>query len=155
MKTRIIVDTREQLPLSFSKFEDHFIVERDKLDCGDYTINGHDLPNDDFSVCIERKKDCMELCQNLGTGWDRFVNEAKLLSKFKTKAIVVCSTNDFGLLYKRKWTKMHPNYINSRIQELFVRFGIPVFFLGSRENAEKYIIDIFKKCVKYREELDE
>lgn len=137
-KINIIVDTRETQPLLFSTYDDIEIC-RDKLDAGDYSMSGYDLPGDDNSIIIERKADCQELVTNLGSKWKQFEAEARLLSMYKHKAIIVCGPDNFEYLYTRGFTKLHPNFIYKQLSYLFINFGIPTIFMSDRENAENYI----------------
>ena len=50
-------------------------IYNDTLKAGDYSLIGHETIGDDDSIIIERKKNCNELCNNLGNGWERFCNE--------------------------------------------------------------------------------
>lgn len=151
---RIICDTREQTPLTFA-LKDNVEMISDKLDCGDYTLCGHDMPNDDYSIIIERKKDCSELITCLGRQWDRFERECELLSQYKNKIIVVESLENFGWLYKVKRTKMHPNYCKSKLMEIFLRWQIPTFFFEDRESMENFLFRIFHKTLELEEEDNE
>lgn len=141
---QIIVDTREQEPLKFEGYEGLTLC-KDKLDAGDYTLVGHDMPNDDDSVIIERKASCRELLGNLGAGWDRFKNELEILSKYRHKCIVVCGHNNFDYLYTRDMTKLSPNFVYKRLGDIYLTYGISVFFANSREEAESYIARMFKQ----------
>ena len=145
---RVILDSREQQPLLFKDYP--VISSPDKLDAGDYTIAGHDMPGDDLSVIIERKKDCRELATNLITdeGWRRFVAEADILAKYKVRQIVVCSNNNFDHLVSRGYIRSNTSFIYSRMAALKIFFGIDVIFFPSREEAENYIYRLFRRIVR-------
>lgn len=149
-QVRLMVDTREQQPLTFEDFED-IVIWRDTLDVGDYTISGHDRPADDHSVIIERKANCKELVTNLGAEWDRFKREAEILSNYKIKQIVVCGPDNFGFLYDKKYTKLHPNFIYRQLGILLLDYGISTIFLPDRKAAESYIFRLFYNILKKTE----
>ena len=161
-KVHIIVDTREQHPLFvndedfgtvrpvFSSLSlrdewlDKVVLHRDKLDCGDYTMYAHDLPGDDHSIVLERKKDCMELITNLVTKWDQFASEMELLRQYKHKQIIVCKPENFWWLYQQGFTAVHPNFLYKKLAVLYYDFGVPVTFLGSRMAVEAYMYSFMK-----------
>ena len=152
-KLKIIVDTREQQPLTFAQFE-HVETGRDTLGAGDYTIVGQDMPGDDFSVIVERKKDAKELAHNLGKGWDRFLREAEILATYKVRQIVVCGPDNFHYLYDRGMTKMHPSFCYKRLTTLLVDYNISTIFLPTRELAENYIFRLFYEMSKRLRDSD-
>jgi len=139
---KIICDTREQNPF---EWDTDVQLYNDTLPCGDYTLVGHDLPTDDFSVIIERKASCQELITNLAKKWDAFENELALLQKYHTKCIVVCEPSCFPLLYHNKWTKLHPNFVESRLLYIYVRYQIPTIFFSNSTTARNYVHNLFKK----------
>lgn len=144
---KIIRDTREQDPWKFEAYEEvKFCV--DKLDYGDYTLVGHDQSGDDNSIIIERKKDCQELCGNLGTGWERLVEEAKGLSKYKYKQIVVCGPENFNYLIQKGFTKLNLNFIYSQIALLYIKYDISTVFFPNKEQAENYAYRLFRKVIQ-------
>lgn len=147
MTLNILIDTREQDPLLFVGCED-VQISRELVPAGDYTLVGHDMPGDDHSVAFERKKNCQELCGNLGTGWDRFVREAEKLQQYTYKQIVVCGHDNFLELYNRKFTQLHPNFIYKRLAELHINYGITTIFLPNREIAQNYIFRHFKDIAR-------
>lgn len=147
---KIIVDTREQQPLEFlaDKRDNEIILGRDKLDCGDYSLYGHDRPKDDHSIIIERKKDCSELAINLGSKWEQFENELRLLTHYRHRAILVCAPNNFEWLYDKKYTMMKPEFIMKRMSEVHINYGVPIIFLNNREMVETYMIRLFKRVLE-------
>lgn len=147
---KIIVDTREQEPLTFSLKED-IQIGRDKLECGDYSIAGYDLPGDDGSIIIERKQNCNELCGNLGANWERFQKELEKMAEYKHKMILVCGPNNFPYIHGRGYTKLHPNFVYKQLSIIHIKYGIPTIFAGTREDAEEYMYRYFKEVIRYAE----
>jgi ERCC4-type nuclease len=148
---KIIADTREQTPLTFEGYEDA-LVYRDKLDCGDYSLFSHDMPGDDHSIIVERKKDCLELCTNLGSAWDRFEKEAALLAEYKHKMILVCAPNNFESLYKMERTKMNPAFVSKQLNTLYLEYGIPTFFFYNHQQAEEFMYRMFRRVKQLTDE---
>lgn len=141
----ILQDTREQDPLLFNDYS--VKIFQDTLPCGDYSLVGHDQPNDDYSIIIERKKNCSEFITNLGTSWDRFINEAEKLRTYKYRQIVVCGPNNFEFLIERGFTKLSLNFIYKRLATLSLDYGIPVIFCPDRPHSENYIFRLFKEIM--------
>lgn len=146
-KVKLLYDTREQQPLVFCNY-DYFIPTRETLVCGDYTIVGHDMPKDDNSIIIERKKDCMELCGNIGTNWETFQKECEKLARYKYKQIIVCSSNNFEFLTSRSLTKLNLGFIYKQLSYIFIEYGISTIFFENRNDAENYIARLFWNIYK-------
>jgi ERCC4-type nuclease len=146
-KIKIIADNNEKDPLRFSTFE-NVVVGKDSLETADYTVAGHDLPGDDHSIIIERKKNCLELIGNLVSGWEVFERELQRMMKYRHRAIVVCGPNNFPYIYSSGMTKVSPNFAYCRLTDIIMDMNIPVIFAGSREDAEAIIYRMFVKVVK-------
>lgn len=151
LEVKIIRDTREQTPFTFKQYPEVYTYV-DKLDAGDYSLCGHDMPNDDYSVVIERKKTCLELASNLGQNWDRFLREMELLKDYKIKVLVVCEKNNFYKIYKEGRTKLHPNFIRKRLLYLQIKYGINFMFFPDQDCAEEYVVKLFKEILTITEE---
>lgn len=148
----ILQDTREQDPLLFQDYPVKIFT--DTLSAGDYSLVGHDQPNDDYSIIIERKKNCSELVTNLGSKWETFIVEAERLQQYKHRQIVVCGPNNFEYLINKNYTTLSLNFIYKRLSILTIDYGIPVIFCPDRSHAENYIFRLFKH-VLIKMDLDE
>lgn len=142
---KVLVDTREQNPLEWkNELKPYEIVlARETLPCGDYTLVEHDMPKDDNSIIIERKKNCMELVGNLGANWERFKNELSLMADYKHKQIVVCAPDNFSYLYARGYTKISPSFAYRQLSYIFIYFGISTTFFPTHIEAENYLYRLF------------
>jgi ERCC4-type nuclease len=144
---KIIVDSNEKDPLKFSTYE-NVSVGKDSLETGDYTIAGHDLPTDDHSIIIERKKNCLELVSNLVSKWEVFERELQRMMKYKHRAIIVCGPNNFPYIYSSGMTRVHPNFVYCKLTDIIMDMQIPIIFAGTREDAEAIIYRMFVKAVQ-------
>lgn len=142
---RVIVDTREQQPVTFEEYEE-VTCGIDTLDYGDYSVAGLDRPGDDYSVVFERKKDCQELATNLVAKWDTFERELQGLMKYQYPCIIVCRPYSFPYLYEQGFTKVHPNMFVAKLEIIQNDFRIPVMFMDSRQSVERFMYRTFKKC---------
>lgn len=153
-RINLIVDTREQNPLTFEKYEDINVMS-DTLECGDYTPVGFDMANDDYSLIIERKLSARELIGNIGKNWDRFQRELEKMSFYQNKFLVVCGPEEYYQLYKRKMTKLHPNFVRTRFHEIRLKYGVQIVHCNNRETAEEFIYQLIKSTVKLCDIYDE
>jgi len=153
----VIVDTREKIPMKFnkSKYCAGSIVE--KLDSGDYSLWGlEDL------VTLERKMTVSELAQNIMQ--DRFHRELDRLTEYE-HAIVLCefSFNDLlkfpynsGLPKSTmKRIRVKGEFLQRKVLEITLDYGIPVHYAGNAENAKKYANVFFKSIWKKYKPRDE
>jgi len=142
----ILRDTREQKPLEFQGLNVKIAV--DTLQAGDYSLVGHDLPGDDNSIIFERKQNCLELCNNLGSSWDRFKRELDVLKTYKYKQIVICGPDNFDYLIRKRYTMLNMNFIRKRLAEMHVLYDVTVVFMPDRIQAENHIFRAFLEVLR-------
>jgi ERCC4-type nuclease len=83
----ILVDTREQNPFDFSRFEGWFAgIEKRALKLGDYSVAGLE----DHGV-VERK-DLADLVHSLTTERSVFVNRLRLMSRYSHRLLVITAS---------------------------------------------------------------
>ena len=83
----ILVDTREQNPFDFSRFEGWFAgIERRALKVGDYSIAGHE------EDCAIERKDLPDLVHSLTTERSVFVKRLRLMSRFPHRLLVITAS---------------------------------------------------------------
>jgi len=139
MDYKIVVDTREQLPLWKTK------TVKKKLDVGDYSIEGYE-----DRISIERKS-LPDLFGTLGKGHKRFKKELGRAEKLDYFAIVIdgsytkCVTKDFPGSYH---SKMRGYVITAILFTLHIKYGINIFFATDRVESKKIIKEIFKSFIK-------
>lgn len=146
---KIIQDTREQIPLDFSFFEECEGVEKRKVDTGDYSMVGYE-----DKVFIERKRNSGELSINLGVDKDRFYRELDRTQDIPFKYIVCeFSVNDLlefpknSGIPKDKWSKLRFNgkALYGLCKKIEEQYGIRFVFCDNRHDAAEQIIMIFKQ----------
>ena len=125
---RIIVDSREQRPFPFAKYEAE--AERATLPTADYS-----LPGFEDRVGIERKELGDLISCLMGANRERFERELRRLSAYDLKAVVVeASMRDVADgLYR---SEMKPHAVLQSIFAFQVRYGVPFLFCGDRAGAE-------------------
>jgi ERCC4-type nuclease len=136
-RPNIIVDTREKTPWDFEGDTRFAEVVYQKLDTGDYAIEGHE----DLCV-IERKLDCNELYNNFIKNRKRLVAEAERMKHYKRKFIVIEQSledlmnprqyyvNKKGL--NKRAATMPVAVVMSNLVEFMLEYDIHVIFAGDK-----------------------
>ena len=123
----ILIDTREQTPLTFS---DDVDVEVCGLETGDYSLQGFT-----DSVRVERKSKA-DLVACVGPERERFLEQMTRLAGYPVRALVV-EASWAELAAGAYRSAMNPRSVTGTLLALVVDRGIPVLLVGSaREAAE-------------------
>ena len=125
---KIIIDTREQTPLTFTQFE----TEPGTLQSGDYSIKGLE-----HRFSIERKS-IADLVQSVTSGRDRFERELHRLRGFDFARLLIIGTEAqvrAGLY--RSQTK--PKSVLHSLYAFECRYSIPVVWGGTEQQAASLI----------------
>lgn len=152
---KIIIDTREQKPYTFSK---HLAeVERGGLPAGDYSLSGFQ-----DRIAVERKSlDDLIGCLT-GGNRERFERELARAGSYERFAVVVESSTE-DVARGRYRSEMKPHSVFQSITAFYIRYNIPFLFCGSREGSEymtysileKYAYEIEKRFKALRKRGDE
>lgn len=138
---RIVVDTREQEPYSFACPTIHA-----KLDAGDYSVAGHEQ-----AVAVERKS-LADFAQTVIRDFERFDVELRALAEYRAACVVVEADLDAVLRgrARRHLRAVAPTSVLGASAHITIRYGIPVFWCGSRQAAcaftEQYLRG-FVRCI--------
>jgi ERCC4 domain-containing protein len=119
----LVVDTREQVPLDFSRFEGWFAgIERKALKLGDYSIAGME------DICVVERKDLSDLVHSCTTDRYIFVNRLRRMAKYAHRLLLVTST-----LSQIKSPYSHPSSNPNRIAQSLIAIlaGLQIPFLCS------------------------
>lgn len=140
---QIIIDTREQLPLDFARYDTD--VKRATLTTADYSLQG--LEN---VVGIERKSES-DLLGSLTQGRDRFERELSRLRSYQLRA-VVCETSWLRLARGEYRSRMPPHACLQSIIGLSLRYESPFLLVETREAAAYTVFHLFRHFLKQRTE---
>lgn len=145
----IILDTREQDGLDFSKFRDVDVV-RQGLKTGDYSIQGHEE-----HICFERKS-VQDLVGTLIGGHERFLREMERMRDFDAKYILVEHTPIMLYTYcaRHGWNYKFNTIIQSLLAYAY-HYQVRVRFCKDREDMAKYIVAKAREFLKEKGEQDE
>ena len=146
-KPVVLIDTREQAPFSFSRFNNWLAGTKiATLATGDYSIEGME-----HLVCIERKS-LNDLVGTLMHQRQRFFRQLERMQDFPYRAILVeASYDDVKSPYHfTDDTTAHPNGVSGSLDALEVRFGIPVIYTSrNRLLAEEKAASWLSKTFTY------
>lgn len=145
----IILDTREQDGLDFSKFRDVDVV-RQGLKTGDYSIQGYEE-----HICFERKS-VQDLVGTLIGGHERFLREMERMRDFDAKYILVehSPTILYAYCTKHGWNYKFNTIIQSLLAYAY-HYRVRVRFCKDREDMAKYIVTKAREFLKEKGEQDE
>jgi hypothetical protein len=124
-KPVVLVDTREQTPLSFSRFPNWIAGEKKRaLRVGDYSVEGME-----HLLIIERKS-LTDLITTLMQQRSRFFEVCEKLTKYRWRALLVeASYEDVKTEYGADLnTSAHPNAVSGSLDALEAKFGISVIY---------------------------
>jgi ERCC4-type nuclease len=135
----IAVDTREQRPYRFPRWEPRTLA------AGDYSLIGHET-----RVAVERKSKA-DAYSSLGRGRARFKREMERLSRLEYAAVVIeCSLDDF--LTPPPFSQMSPRAAINTLVGWSVKYRICVFFAGSRRHGRALTWRLLEKFHRYDRE---
>ncbi len=141
---KIIIDTREQLPFTFDRYEVE--TEVNGLPIGDYSVPGFA-----DKVAVERKslEDIIGCLKDKGR--DRFEKELSKAQPYELFA-VVCEASWKDLAQGNYRSEMKPQAVCQSVITFQVRYGVPFIWAGSRAAAEYITYSLLQK---YAREIDE
>lgn len=133
----IAIDLREKRPYRFPN------AQAVTLPTADYSVVG--LLDE---VGVERKTKS-DAYNSLGAHRRRFENELRRMADFRYAAIVVeASVEDF--LVPPPFSRMNPTAAMRSLIAWSVKYGVPVFFAGSRAHGSAIVRNILEKYWTYR-----
>ena len=142
---KIVIDTREQLPLDFRRSKVVEDVLYQTLKTGDYSIEGYEC-----AIAIERKSPS-DLFSTLGKGHKRFKKELERAQELDYFAILV--ERPFTEILNKdfegsQYTQMRGDVIIKILYTIKFSYGIDVIFCNGRQEASSIIRNLFAAYVK-------
>lgn len=140
---RILIDTREQNPYSFTAFPVE--VEKGTLSTGDYSIPGFT-----DEVAIERKE-LGDLIGCLSHDRERFTRELERLRGYQSAALLIEAPFSFikGGRYR---SKMNPDAAVQSLFSIMQYYRLPIFFAADREAGERFVFDYLRHFIRHAQE---
>ena len=140
---RIVVDSRERQPWLFRAFPSVMTV-RATLDAGDYKAEG--------SAFVVERKTGADFLSSISWGRERFERELARMQAAGGGAVVVEAALH-EVLYgaaNRGGLRVHSNAILGSVASFLVRFGVPVLFASSRDDAEALACHLLRHVERQR-----
>ena len=132
-KATLLVDTREQNPLDFSRFEGWFAgVDRRALPIGDYTIAGME------EVCVVERKDLPDLVHSFTADREVFVRRIKKMSAYPHKLLVITAAmSEVKSAYS--FSFFNPNRVMQALIAALAGWGVPFLCTETHELGEEIV----------------
>jgi len=128
----ILIDTREQKPLSFPRSESL------KLDFGDYTVGG-----DDYNYTYVDRKSETDFKSTFGMGFKRFCAEMERVKQFESYLYIVTESDLAAIGRNNNFSPHRSNleFIYHNMRKLLRQYAghCQFIFTGSRATSEKVI----------------
>jgi len=129
----ILVDTREQNPFDFSRFEGWFAgIEKRALKLGDYSIAG--LEDD----CVVERKGLTDLIHSLTTERSVFVNRLRLMSRYPQRLLVITAALS-EVKSPQTCIGANPNRITQSLIAVLAGLQIPFLCSETHELGEELV----------------
>jgi ERCC4-type nuclease len=129
----VLVDTREQNPFDFSRFEGWFAgIEKRALKLGDYSIAGLE------DHCMVERKDLPDLVHSFTTERSVFVNRLRLMARYPHSLLLITSALSE---VKSAQTCMgaNPNRITQSLIAAFAGLKVPFLCSETHELGEELV----------------
>jgi ERCC4-type nuclease len=129
----LLVDTREQHPFDFSRFEGWFAgVEKKPLKLGDYSVAGLE------DVCVVERKDLPDLIHSLTAERSVFVNRLRLMSRYAHRLLVITAAlSQVKSAYP--FAGAHPNRVTQSLIAMLAGLQVPFLCTETHELGEELV----------------
>ena len=148
---RIQVAKNEQQPLNFRQpGMEEVIAEPATLHTGDYSILGYEE-----RIGVERKHSLDEIASNIGKGRERFERELERAKDFDRFYLLIEGNPADFVLGGFERSHLHKNSGIASLMAWDFKYNLRVLFCSCRIVAEIWIVQIFRKYLKYKEITNE
>jgi ERCC4-type nuclease len=130
-KPVFLVDTREQNPFDFSRFEGWFAgIEKKALKVGDYSVAGLE------EVCVAERKDLSDLIHSLTVGRSAFVKRLRLMARYPHRLLVITAALS---QVKSPYPGANPNRITQSLIAVLAGLQVPFLCTETHELGEELV----------------
>lgn len=129
----VLVDTREQNPFNFARFEGWFAgTEKKTLKLGDYSIAGLE------DHCVVERKDISDLVSSFTTDRSIFVDRLRRMADYPQRLLVITSPLS---VVKSPYTHaaVHPNRITQSLVAILAGLHVPFVCTETHELGEEIV----------------
>jgi ERCC4-type nuclease len=129
----VVVDTREQVPFSFDRFQGWFAgIERRPLRLGDYSVAGLE------DACVVERKDLPDLVQSLSLNRQVFLERLRRMSRFPLSLLVITAAlSEVKSPYPH--SAVNPNQITQSLLAALVSLRVPFVCTETHELGEEIV----------------
>lgn len=139
----VIVDTREQNPLSFRRFKGWFAkIEHRALKIGDYSVAGME------NTCAVERKDLADLIQSFTTNRAVFVNRLRRMSELPHGLLVVTSSLT-EIKSEYPYRAANPNRITQSLIAVLTGLRLPFLCTDTHELGEEIVASFLYQTFLY------
>lgn len=140
----VIVDTREQNPLSFDRFRGWFSgVEKKPLKVGDYSLVGLE------ETCTVERKDLPDLVHSLTAERPTFVERLRQMSQYPHRLLVITAAlSQVKSPYAH--SRVSPNKITQSLIAALVGLGVPFLCVETHELGEEIVASYLYQVFLYQ-----
>lgn len=129
----ILVDTREQNPFDFSRFEGWFAgIEKKPLKLGDYSVAGLE------DVCVVERKDLSDLVHSLTAERAVFVNRLRLMGRYPHRLLVITAPMS-QVKSPYPHSGVSPNRITQSLIAVLAGLQVPFLCTETHELGEEIV----------------
>jgi ERCC4-type nuclease len=142
-KPTVIVDTREQNPLSFRRFRGWFArIEYSGLPLGDYSVRGME------NSCVVERKDLADLIQSFTTNRAVFVKRLQRMSSL-THSLLVVTASLGEIKTEYPYRAANPNRITHSLIAVLAGLRLPFLCVDTHELAEEIVASYLYQTFLY------
>ena len=129
----LLVDTREQTPFDFSRFDGWFAgIEKKPLKLGDYSVAGLE------DVCVVERKDLSDLIHSLTVDRSVLVNRLRLMSRYSQRLLVITAAlSQVKSAYPH--SGVNPNRITQSLVAILAGLQVPFLSTETHELGEELV----------------
>jgi ERCC4-type nuclease len=129
----VLVDTREQNPFNFSRFDGWFAgVEKKALKLGDYSIAGLE------ELCVVERKDLSDLVHSFTAERPAFVSRLRRMSTYPQRLLVITAPlSTVKSLYP--FSNANPNRIMQSLVAMLVGWNLPFVCTETHELGDEIV----------------
>ena len=131
-KPVLIVDTREQIPFDFSRFESWFAgIQKKALPLGDYSIAGME------KLCVVERKGLPDLVRSLTSERHVFVRRLRAMARYPHRLLVI--TAAMSHVKSDEFHGGNPNRITQSLIAVLAGLQVPFLCTETHELGEELV----------------
>ena len=136
---KILIDTREKNPLTFShKLVSETIITT--LNAGDYCAQWE---NGDLAHTVFERKTINDLYGTLSNGYERFRKEIKRVKEAQKQIIIVIEGTLESVCKGCGYSRRDPDSLVKQLFTLMVKHSVIFVCCGSRAEMSRYIVEYY------------